>query len=57
MTLPDNRLNSAYQEMSCLAMKCRNEAQLPSLLGVVFKLLMGQSETIAEAYNLQKNLA
>lgn len=57
MTLPDNRLNSAYQEMSYLAMKCRNEAQLPTLLGVVFKLLMGQSEAIAEAYNLQKNLA
>ncbi len=57
MTLPDNHLNFDYQEMSCLAMKCRNEAQLPTLLGVVFKLLMGQSETIAEAYNLQKNLA
>ena len=57
MTLPDNRLNPAYQEMSCLAMKCRNEAPLPTLLGVEFKLLMGQSETIAEAYNLQKNLA
>ena len=57
MTLPDNRLNSAYQEMSYLAMKCRNEAQLPTLLGVVFKLLMGQSEAIAEACNLQKILA
>lgn len=57
MTLPDNHLSLAYQEMLCLAIKCRNEAQLPTLLGVVFKLLMGQSETIAEAYNLQKNLA
>ena len=57
MTLPDNRLNSAYQEMSYLAMKCRNEAQLTTLLGVVFKLLMGQSETVAEACNLQKILA
>ena len=57
MTLPDNRLNSAYQEMSFLAMKCRNEAQLPNLLGVVFKLLLGQSETIAEACNLQTILA
>jgi len=55
MTLPDNRLNSAYQEMSCLAMKCRNEAQLPTLLGVVFKLLMGQSETIAEAVICRKS--